>query len=93
MHDKVLTVIDGKLVSMEVNSIDFRVVPASEKNGGEIKYGATRLDTGIAYNDPYEKQNVTFSAKEVGRTVWRSREEMGAWFGAMEVEPERRRSE
>lgn len=88
MHQRVVTLIDGRIVSLEVDEIKFRIVPGDEKEGGRIEYSALRRDKAIGEDAPFEKRNVRFSEEDLGRTVWLDKDEMITYFQGQEVEPD-----
>lgn len=88
MHQRVVMIFNGKIVSLEVNEIKFRIVPADEKDGGSIEYSGIRRDKAIGRDASYDKQFVGFSEEDLGRTVWLDKDEMLAYFQGQEVEPD-----
>lgn len=82
---KVLTLIDGKLISMTVDEIKVDIAKCNVATGGAISYEARRDDIPITADDPYEKGNVKFTEEEVGKTVFCSKEEMIEYISGLEV--------
>jgi len=88
MHDRVVVLINGKIVSLEINEINYRIVPANEKEGGTIDYAGIRRDKERGRDASFETQNVKFSEMDLGLTVWKTKEDMIAYLQSQEVEPD-----
>ena len=86
MHQRVITLIEGRLVSLEIDEINFRIIPANEKDGGKIEYSGIRRDRAVGRDASPEASSVKFSESDLGVTVWRDKEEMLSFFGKLEIE-------
>ena len=88
MHDHVVVLIEGKIVSLEINEIKCMIVPATEKEGGVIEYSGTRRDIARGRDASYEATHIRFNEKDLGVTVWKSKEDMIRYWQEQEVEPD-----
>jgi len=88
MHERVVTLINGKIVSLEVDYINYRIAPGTEKEDGFLEYSGYRRDKDRGYQAPYEVCNVKFTEEDLGRTIWKTKEDMLKYLESQEVEPD-----
>lgn len=86
MHDRVVVLIEGKIVSLEITEIKYRIVPASEKDGGVIVYSGLRRDRDR--DASYEASYINFNEKDLGVTVWKNKDDMIKYWQGQEVIPD-----
>jgi len=90
LHDNVLKLIEGKIVPILINGVEFSIAPITEAEGGEVKYYGIRQDVNTCSMRPNEAYNATvidFAESEVGRTIFRTKDEMLSYLTEIEIEP------
>jgi len=90
LHETVLKLIEGKIVPIMINEVKYRIVPLTEAEGGEIMYGGIRQDINTCSMRPNEEYSaivVDFAESEVGRTIFRTKEEMISYLSGKDIEP------
>lgn len=90
LHDNVLKLIEGKIVPILINGVEFSIAPITEAEGGEVKYYGIRQDINTCSMRPNEAYNATvidFAESEVGRTIFRTKDEMLSYLTEIEIEP------
>ena len=90
MHETVLKLIDGKIVPILVDEIKFRIVPRNEAEGGKIVYGGIRQDINtlsLSAEEAIRITNIEFEEREVGHTIFRTKDEMISYLMSKEIEP------
>ena len=85
MGDKVVCLIDGKLVSLAVSMIQYTIKPIF--NGkGMVTYTAQREDINPTDNYKFEDMNVEFDEGLIGKFFFLSKEDFLNYVSGLEVQ-------
>ena len=73
---KVLKLIDGRLVTLKVNQILINLTHFTLQKGCTISYACSPEGFVANFDKPFNMEEVKFEEEEVGRTIFTSREEL-----------------
>lgn len=87
--DIVLGVFDGKLAQVKIQTVKFHLDDLNQSKGGDISYGAVRLDIRPDIDSPFDKVHFSFPEETVGVTIFHSKKDMLSYMERLEPEPVR----